>query len=75
MSYKSSSAENSQNDSDVNFICDYVIEVEDDANMSSTNACINEDEWFLKSYQHKPIANTDWIEKYNEERRMEQDRL
>ena len=42
------------------------MEVEDNSNMFSTDAFINEDEWFFKPYQDKALADVDWIAKYNE---------
>ena len=75
MSCNSSNADDSHNYSDMNFIRGYVMEVEDDANMSSTDAFINEHEWFFKPYQDKPMADVDWIAKYNEQRWPEEDKL
>ena len=42
------------------------MEVEDNAKMFSTDAFINEDEWFFKLYQDKPMTDVGWIAKYNE---------
>ena len=42
------------------------MEVEDDAEMSSTDVFINEDERFFKPYQEKLMADVDWIAKHNE---------
>ena len=73
MSSSLTDADNSQNDSDTNFIPGYVMEVEDDANMSTTGTLTNEDEWFVQPYQDEPIADEEWIEKYNEERSIEEE--
>ena len=51
------------------------MEVEDYANLSCTDAFINEDEWFSKRYQAKPMADVDWIAKYNEQIWPEKDKL
>ena len=44
------------------------MEVEDDANISSADPCINEKEWFIKPYQDKPMTDVDWSAKYTEQR-------
>ena len=68
MSCNYSNADDSHNYADMNFIHGYVMEVEDDTNMSSTDAFINEHEWFFKPYQDKPMADVNRIAKYNEQR-------
>ena len=75
MSCNSSNADDSHSYSDMNFIRGYVMEVEDDANMSSTDAFINDHEWVFKPCQDKPMADVDWIAKYNEQRWPEEDKL
>ena len=75
MSSNSSNADDSDDYWDMNFICGYVMEVKNDANMSSTDALINEHEWFFKPYQDKPMVDVNWIAKYNEQRWPEEDKL
>ena len=75
MSCTSSNANESQNDSDINFIPGYIMEVEDEVKTSSSVAITNEDEWFIKPYEDEPIADENWMTTYNEQRRQEEDNL
>ena len=75
MSSTSSNANESQNDSDINFIPGYIMEVEDEVKTSSSVAITNEDEWFIKPYEDEPIADENWMTTYNEQRRQEEDNL
>jgi hypothetical protein len=67
----------SQLDSDIYFIPDYVMEVEDDAVQPSTASTQHGEgeEWpGLQPYQDEPIAYPAWIAQYNEERRAKEER-
>ena len=64
-----------KNDSDINFIPGYIMEVEDEVKTSSSVAITNEDKWFIKPYEDKPIADENWMTTYNEQRRQEEDNL
>ena len=61
-----------KNDSDINFIPGYIMEVEDEVNMSYSVAITDEDEWFIKPYEDEPIADENWMTIYNEQRRQEE---
>lgn len=66
----------SQLDSDINFISDYIMEVEDDAVLPSTDSPAHtEEQWpGLQPYKDEPIADPVWIAQYNEQRRAEEER-
>lgn len=75
MSSTSGSGSNadSQNDSDVNFIPGYAVDIEDEVNLSSSED--ESSESIVKPYEDEPIADENWIANYNEQMRVEEDHL
>jgi hypothetical protein len=77
MSSSCSDNTGSQLDSDINFLPNYIMEIEDDAVQPPTDSSkqSDEDQWLgLQPYQDEPIADSVWIAQYNEERRAEEER-
>ena len=77
MSSSFSDNTDSQLDSDINFLPNYIMEIEDDAVQPPTDNSTqsDEDQWpGLQPYQDEPIADPAWIAQYNEERRAEEER-
>ncbi|XP_028418119.1 uncharacterized protein LOC114543253 [Dendronephthya gigantea] len=62
----------SQSESENNFITSYMMEVEDDAPLATE---AQGDQELMQPYQDEPIADTEWVENYYEERRNQDDRL
>jgi hypothetical protein len=77
MSSSFSDTTGSQLDSDINFLPNYIMEIEDDAVQPHTDSSTqsDEDQWpGLQPSQDEPIADPAWIAQYNEERRAEEER-
>ena len=77
MSSSFSDNTDSQLDSDINFLPNYIMEIEDDAVQPPTDSSTQSDEdqcGGLQPYQDEPIADPAWIAQYNEERRAEEER-
>lgn len=77
MSSSFSDPVSSQNDSEIDFIAGYVMEVEDEAVGSTepSNQFEDEELWDVRPYEGEPIADDNWIANYYEQRRVEEDRL
>ena len=77
MSSSSSNNVESQLDSDIYFIPDYIMEVEDDAFEDSAASPTHgeEEQWpDVQPYQDEPIADPAWIVQYNEETRRRREK-
>ena len=68
----------SQNESEANFVIGHMMEVEDDALLTAEpelGSELDEEEFIVQPYQDEPIANPEWVANYYEERREHEDRL
>ena len=72
----------SQNESENNFVASYMMEVEDDTVHGSVTTEVSgpegeseDDEWVVKPYEDEPLADEDWVANYYEERRLEVQKL
>ena len=74
MSSSVSDPNESQNESETNFVTGHMIEVEDGASWTEETQ-LGDDEFIVQPYQDEPIADAEWIANYYEERREQEDRL
>ena len=70
MSSSFSDALSSQDDSEINFIPGYIMEVEDGAVESR-----DEDLYEFQPYSDEPIADQEWIDNYYQQRRAKEEKL
>ena len=62
-----------ENDCEVNYIADYMTEVEDDGAPESDVDVVAPG--VIQPYQDEPIADEEWVAKYHEERREQETKL
>jgi hypothetical protein len=73
MSSSFSDALSSQDDSKINFIPGYIMEVEDGAVKSRDEDLLNENEF--QPYSDEPIADQEWIDNYYQQRCAKEEKL
>jgi hypothetical protein len=64
----------SQNESENNFVTSYMMEVEDDTPLTAETQS-DEEQAIAQPYQNEPIANAEWVANYYEDRQEQEDRL
>ena len=72
----------SQNESENNFVASYMMEVKDDTVHGSVTTEVSgpegesdDDEWVVKAYKNKPLADEDWVANYYKERCLKVQKL
>ena len=75
MSSSFTDANDSQNESETNFLIGHMMEVEDDAPWTAEPQLGEEEEFTFQPYQDEPLADAEWVANYYEERREQEDRL
>ncbi len=65
----------SQNESETNFVTGHMMEVEDDAPWTAETQLGDEEQFIVQPYQDESIADAEWVANYYEERREQEDRL